>query len=111
MSDYRVIGQPTPPPVPRRFPAWLPDALSPDEREEMREYDRRMHDARRAASRHNRRVASNRGFALGMIAGFLIAGLAAGWFLAATDDPYRGVPACTDQIADAGGICHGEPTP
>ena len=26
-----------------------------------------------------------------------------------TSDPYNGVPACTDQIADAGGICHGEP--
>ena len=24
-------------------------------------------------------------------------------------DPYGGVPACTDQIADAGGVCHGEP--
>jgi len=26
-----------------------------------------------------------------------------------TADPYHGVPVCTDQIADAGGICHGEP--
>lgn len=26
-----------------------------------------------------------------------------------TPDPYNGVPACTDEIADAGGICHGEP--
>lgn len=26
-----------------------------------------------------------------------------------TDDPYNGVPECTDAIADAGGICHGEP--
>jgi hypothetical protein len=24
-------------------------------------------------------------------------------------DPYRGWPACTHAIADAGGICHGEP--
>jgi hypothetical protein len=27
------------------------------------------------------------------------------------EDPYSGVPACTDRIADAGGICHGEPLP
>jgi hypothetical protein len=27
------------------------------------------------------------------------------------DDPYNGVPQCTDAIADAGGICHGEPIP
>lgn len=25
-------------------------------------------------------------------------------------DLYNGVPACTNAIADAGGICHGEPT-
>jgi hypothetical protein len=24
-------------------------------------------------------------------------------------DPYHGAPVCTDAIADAGGICHGEP--
>jgi len=29
--------------------------------------------------------------------------------LADQADPWHGVPACTDQIADAGGICHGEP--
>lgn len=25
------------------------------------------------------------------------------------EDPWNGVPPCTDEIADAGGICHGEP--
>ena len=29
--------------------------------------------------------------------------------VAAELDPFNGVPACTDEIADAGGICHGEP--
>jgi hypothetical protein len=29
--------------------------------------------------------------------------------LADQADPWHGVPACTDSIADAGGICHGEP--
>lgn len=24
-------------------------------------------------------------------------------------DPWNGVPVCTDAIADAGGVCHGEP--
>lgn len=24
-------------------------------------------------------------------------------------DPWHGAPVCTDEIADAGGICHGEP--
>jgi hypothetical protein len=28
-----------------------------------------------------------------------------------SSDPWHGVPACTDSIADAGGICHGEPIP
>jgi hypothetical protein len=27
----------------------------------------------------------------------------------ATPDPWNGVPQCTDAIAEAGGICHGEP--
>lgn len=30
--------------------------------------------------------------------------------LATWQDPYGGTPQCTDAIADAGGICHGEPT-
>lgn len=30
--------------------------------------------------------------------------------LADTADRWNGVPACTNEIADAGGICHGEPT-
>jgi hypothetical protein len=44
-------------------------------------------------------VASLVAFCLGMAAQFAIDHA----------DPFNGVPACTDQIADAGGICHGEP--
>ena len=57
------------------------------------------------------RVRANRGFAAGLIAGVMLAALLAGWFIAASDaaDPWHGVPVCTDQIADAGGVCHGEP--
>ena len=33
------------------------------------------------------------------------------WSMVASihDDPYGGVPHCTHEIANAGGICHGEP--
>lgn len=54
-------------------------------------------------------VRANRSFAWGLLAGGIIVALLAQGYILATDDPYQGVPACTDQIADAGGICHGEP--
>lgn len=57
----------------------------------------------------SRRVAANRAFLWGLTAGALIMALIAGLFLAATDDPWHGVPACTEQIADDHGVCHGEP--
>jgi len=46
--------------------------------------------------------------------GIVLAALAWWWLSIATEvneDPYAGVPRCTDAIADAGGICHGEPLP
>lgn len=60
---------------------------------------------RRATARNNRT------FVAGFIAGALLAALIAGFFVAASDaaDPWHGVPWCTDAIADAGGICHGDP--
>lgn len=46
---------------------------------------------------------------------FLLIGIAIGAGIvsdaarAAIGDPFNGVPACTEEIANAGGICHGEP--
>jgi hypothetical protein len=57
------------------------------------------------------RVARNRGFAAGLLVGFLLTLVVAVGFLAVTDAAYRAepapLPACTDQIADAGGMCQG----
>jgi len=59
-----------------------------------------------------------------LILGLVLAGMAWWWLSITADsvdarlpvaqsessDPWGGVPWCTDQIADAGGVCHGEPT-
>lgn len=61
------------------------------------------------------RQIANRNFGLGLLIGMLLTAAVCGWFLALTDEasgaPYGGLPQCTDQIADAGGMCHGEPLP
>lgn len=48
-----------------------------------------------------------------VIAGITAVIIAGGFTLAlgigVNSDPFGGVPQCTDSIADAGGICHGEP--
>jgi hypothetical protein len=59
--------------------------------------------------RITREARSNRTFLWGFVVGALLMAALAGGFLAATDEPYGGTPECTDVIADAGGICHGEP--
>jgi hypothetical protein len=51
---------------------------------------------------------------IGMAIGMSIAGVIAPAVIAVSapsvnEDPWNGVPPCTDAIADAGGICHGEP--
>jgi len=68
-------------------------------------------------------VRLNRTLMLGILLGMLIMGMIAWAFIQVTDDTARiadrvatgysqsGVPRCTDAIADAGGICYGEPLP
>lgn len=45
---------------------------------------------------------------LALLVGVCI-GMAVQWQVTVANDPWHGVPWCTQELADNGGICHGDP--